>query len=294
VHRRIQFTRTTSCRRTSPVTWPNDNNAVGTRLPTRIASLPPVVFILARRVAISLLFAAALALVHIALADVTDRGTYTQSIDIDVPPFHSIAPTMRLLYESNSRNGPLGIGWSLQASSQITRTAKPTGVPHYNSVDDQFWLDGMELIPCSVASKSISCRCGGTHTTREESYQRIVQDTHANTWTVWRKDGTQLSYAAALGETSSDGTLRWLLNTVTDTHHNVVSYSYSCDVASSACYLSSISYGAGKTCKISPTTTPPDIPSLPIGSPIPGVNIHFYWESRPDRGWQITDDSRAH
>ena len=56
MHRPIQLTKTTSSRRTWPVTWPNDNKAIGTRVPALIAGFLPVVSILARRIAFSLLF----------------------------------------------------------------------------------------------------------------------------------------------------------------------------------------------------------------------------------------------
>jgi hypothetical protein len=46
MHRSIQLTKTTSSRRASPVTWPNDNKAIGTRFVARIAGLQPAVFIL--------------------------------------------------------------------------------------------------------------------------------------------------------------------------------------------------------------------------------------------------------
>jgi RHS repeat-associated protein len=219
---------------------------------------------------------------NIAPAEVTGHGTYTHSIDIELPPFHSIAPSIRLLYDSSSGNSPLGIGWSLQAGSQINRAGKPIGAPHYNSVDDGFWLDGMELIACESASQSMSCRSGGTHTTREETSRRITLDTNTNTWRVWEKDGTQFLYKPSQpgAATSSDATFRWLLSTVTDTHGNIVTYSYSCDATHNSCYLNSILYGAGESCsgtanggeKIPPHT----------GLRLPGVSIRFYWEDRTD------------
>src|SRR5438034_7630194 len=114
-----------------------------------------------------------------ARADVTDSGTYQTSIAIDVPAFHDITPVIRLDYDSNARNGPLGIGWSLSTGPQIYRTSKFMGVPHYDA-SDQLWLDGLELVPCSAATLSASCQSGGTHTTRVETYNRIRFDPAAN------------------------------------------------------------------------------------------------------------------
>src|SRR5205823_4448914 len=116
-------------------------------------------------------------------ADVADNGSYQNSISVEVPAFHEITPVIRLIYDSNAGNGPLGLGWSLAASSQITRTSRMQGVPHYDATD-QLWLDGMELLPCAGAPQSVSCSTGGTHTTRVEGVTRITQDTATNTWTV--------------------------------------------------------------------------------------------------------------
>jgi WD40 repeat protein len=61
----VELIKPTSSRKTSPVTSASDNKAIGTRLPALIAGLLPVISILARRIAFSLLFVgASLALVQ--------------------------------------------------------------------------------------------------------------------------------------------------------------------------------------------------------------------------------------
>src|ERR1700751_5545000 len=92
-----------------------------------------------------------------ALADVTDAGTYTTSVDVDVPSFHGITPIIRLNYDSNAGDGPIGVGWSLSLGSQITRASRFRGAPRFDATD-QFWLDGLELLLCVAASLSASCR----------------------------------------------------------------------------------------------------------------------------------------
>src|SRR5437660_1709983 len=65
MHRPIQLAKINSSRRTSPITWPNDNKAIRTRFPAVIAGLFPVVSILMRRIAFPLLLlGAALVLVQ--------------------------------------------------------------------------------------------------------------------------------------------------------------------------------------------------------------------------------------
>jgi Salmonella virulence plasmid 65kDa B protein len=105
-------------------------------------------------------------------AGVTDLGTYQTSVGVEVPEFHGIIPTIRLVYDSNAGNRPLGIGWSLHEGSQITHTSQSRGVPNYES-SDQLRLGAMELISCATASTSVSCKSGGTHTTRAESFYLV-------------------------------------------------------------------------------------------------------------------------
>ncbi|MBS1857278.1 MAG: VCBS repeat-containing protein [Acidobacteria bacterium] len=225
---------------------------------------------------------------HVARAEVTGRGSYQRSIAVEVPAFHRIAPSIALLYDSNGGNGPLGLGWSLQAGSQITRTSKGLGAPHYDATD-QLWLDGTEMLPCSAAQQSASCKSNGTHSTRIESYTRIRQNLSngqnrtaavtVNTWTVWKRDGTRFEYQPHGGDiTSPDRTQRWLLADAVDTHGNKVHYEYTCD-SRLTCYLKDITYGAGKACKGS---TPETGVGAGAGLPLDGVDVHFYWESRPD------------
>lgn len=243
-----------------------------------------------------ILVAALTASLTSAIAGVSDRGSYQTGVRIEVPEFHALAPSIRLAYDSNNGDGPLGRGWSLDVGSQIGRTSRTKGVAHYDATD-QLWLDGMELIPCASAPQTVSCSsptpagasCAGSginaanaarYTTRVEGYQRILHDTGANCWIVWKNDGTQLHYLARLGDTASaTGTLLWSLSQVIDTHGNTVSYEYICG-AGGTCYVSDISYGDGKVCDTTPG--PPDSPPPPVGSPLPGASIRFHWEPRPD------------
>jgi Salmonella virulence plasmid 65kDa B protein len=102
------------------------------RRPTRTGAFGPFVLFLA--------------LAHWSLhdcvrADVTETGAYQKTIPLTVPRFHAITPSIALVYDSNIRNGPLGVGWSLRVGSQISRTSRGQGVPHYDATD-QLWLDG--------------------------------------------------------------------------------------------------------------------------------------------------------
>jgi hypothetical protein len=118
---------------------------------------------------------------------------------------------VRLVYDSSTGNGPLGMGWTLDVGSRITRSSAGRGAPHYDGTD-KLWLDGLELVPCGGNVVSVSCATHGTHATRVETYRRIRQhkqdgtttDEHiaSNRWTVWERDGTRLEYTPQRGDIS--------------------------------------------------------------------------------------------
>jgi RHS repeat-associated protein len=236
------------------------------------------------------------------MGEVDALGSYQTSVPIEVPPFHEIAPSIRMLYDSSAGNGPLGMGWRLMAGSSITRTSAGRGAPRYGR-NDRLWLDGVELIPCASNVVSVSCAAGGTHTTRVETYRRIEQQQQSqgtgseeriasNRWAVWERDGTRLIYTPQMGDISDpERTLRWALTQVVDTHGNEVHYQYNCNTT--GCELGTITYGEGevRTCF--------GRRPCPVGT-APGVVIRLYWEGRPDPvsvaqgGFLDTIDRRVH
>ncbi|MBZ4423137.1 SpvB/TcaC N-terminal domain-containing protein [Myxococcus sp. RHSTA-1-4] len=171
-------------------------------------------------------------------------GAFSTNVPIELPAFHALEPNLTLTYSSGGQNGWLGVGWSLSGVSFIERASRGKGAPRYDA-SDMFLLDGQEL----VADASL----GGTHSTRIQGYMRIVQDSANNRWTVYRKDGTKLSYEPLF--VVSQGTFRWALKTAQDTRGNTVSYGYWCE-SGADCYLDAISYN--------------------------GTTIKFYSEARPD------------
>lgn len=117
-------------------------------------------------------------------------GSYNYSYPIKVPSFHGIEPKLSFAYNSNSKDGWLGQGWSLTGLPVIDRASPGKGAPAFDA-SDIYLLDGEELVPCVTGMEAASCAAGGTHTTKIESYLKIVRDTAANTWTVFQKDGTK-------------------------------------------------------------------------------------------------------
>jgi hypothetical protein len=210
-----------------------------------------------------------------ARADVGANGSFSTSIPIEVPRYYGLTPTIAITYDSASRAIDLGRGWALSAGSAIERRGPFGSEPAYDS-NDQFFLDGRELTPCTgQSSKSASCLSGGTHSTKTETYQRIRSSKVSRPiWEIWSKDGTRSLYEQQDGATNSTGLpYRWLLSTVQDTHGNKVHYSYSCP---NDCYLDSVTYGEGIACS-SPPMRPPDMPPYKLGSVTVGAEVVFLW-----------------
>ncbi len=172
------------------------------------------------------------------LQDVAEpsAGVFSQTISIEVPAFHGVEPRAALSYSSSAKNGFPGVGWNLSGVGTIRATKNGRGVPAYAAAD-VYLLDGMELVPCALASLSPSCTTGGTHATKEESYQRIRQV--GNTWSVWTKDGTRTDYTPIY--VVPEGILRWGQTSVTDTHGNQTAYSWAC--VEGDCYPDTITFG---------------------------------------------------
>lgn len=91
-----------------------------------------------------------------AWAGVSRDGAYVDAIGIEVPPFHGLAPSISLSYDSRRGNGFVGVGWSLNAGSTIARVSADRGTPRYES-GDIYVLDGVELVKCVVGMSSPSC-----------------------------------------------------------------------------------------------------------------------------------------
>jgi virulence plasmid B protein len=113
---------------------------------------------------------------------VLSSGTYTQSVPIEVPPYHGLEPKLAISYSSQGGNGFAGVGWSLSGFSVIDAPGVASPGPYL--------LDGQPLVACVAGSVSPSCTTAtpsmnGFYSTKVESYLRIKFDSTANTWTVW-------------------------------------------------------------------------------------------------------------
>jgi RHS repeat-associated protein len=169
-----------------------------------------------------------------AAADVTDQGSFGTSITIQVPPFRGIEPSITLSYDSSAGNGVVGVGWRLDASSYVTRAGRTGGPPRFDG-SDRYLLDGADLDPCAPA-----CPLGGTHETRQRTFQRVTFD--GERWTRWSGDGVRFEYEPLPLAAGPKGIYRWALARTIDPHGNAVNYSHGCEPTE--CYLDSITYAS--------------------------------------------------
>lgn len=109
-------------------------------------------------------FLLALALSSVALSVsaqglvVSESGQAVYSYPIVVPPgVAGMEPKLSLVYNSGGNNGPIGVGWTVQGISQVTRcpkiepvavngAVKPRITPVRYTADDNLCLDGQRLI----------------------------------------------------------------------------------------------------------------------------------------------------
>lgn len=167
------------------------------------------------------------------------HGSYSETIPLQLPGFRGITPTLALVYDSSSGNGDVGVGFRLSGASVIERASTGKGAPNYDG-DDVFLLDGEELVACA-AYASPSCRAGGTHMAKVESFERIAFSGAGaeSTWTITAKDGTRRVFAPI--QLNGGDVFAWGLSEVIDTSDNVVRYGWWSDDL--GVRLDSITYG---------------------------------------------------
>ncbi|MFD7079078.1 FG-GAP-like repeat-containing protein [Streptomyces sp. NPDC059918] len=184
------------------------------------------------------------------------HGALSYAVPLDVPAGRAgVQPRLSLQYSGGLGNGLLGVGWSLQGLSSITRCTgtfasdgKPSGVGF--DAGDRFCLDGTKL-------KSVSGTYGASgseYRTESDDFAKIVAGVAGPpgtraigpaTFTVYRKDGRISTYTAkSAPRTSSGVTLTadkapqagdvssgqeralWLLSSEKDRSGNEITYDY--------------------------------------------------------------------
>jgi len=186
----------------------------------------------------------------------TNTGAAQYTIPIQVSPgIAGVQPNLALRYSSQGSNGHLGVGWTLDGLSSITRCAKtkaqdgvayPQAIKYTN--DDVYCIDGQRLM--KVAGSSNEYR------TEIDSFSKIVGNggdtANMHTWfKVWTKAGEILEYGNTTDsrvKVLGGAAIRaWLLNRQSDTKSNAIVFSYVQDSNYGDAYISAISYATHPT-----------------------------------------------
>ena len=167
---------------------------------------------------------------------------------------NNLIPELDLIYKSNQlmQNREIGMGWSLNGLSEITRCFKTYA--HDNLFDnvkfdasDRFCLDGQRLVLTNGASYGID---NSEYKTEIESYKRIILYSNGSTFGPnYFKILTKNNLILTFGFTSDSKfspvgvnvTNKWLLNRIEDYNGNSIVYTYTKDPNNYA-YLNSIKY----------------------------------------------------
>src|SRR5216684_3779681 len=186
---------------------------------------------------------------------VTESGAGAYRIPIRVPPgIAGMEPSLALAYNSQAGNGLLGVGWSLEGLSAITRcprTMAQDGVRGGINYDlnDRYCLDGQRLMLIAGASYGAD---GAEYRTERESFAKIISYGVAGNgpawFKVWTKGGQLIEYgntADSRIEAQGKTTVRtWAVNKVSDTSGNYFTVTHTEDTTNGDYSPSRIDYTA--------------------------------------------------
>jgi len=169
---------------------------------------------------------------------VSATGGLQYTIPVELPPgTNGMQPGLAFSYDSQRGNGNMGMGWTLAASSTISRTGKDRYHdgevrPFGYTADDRFELDGQRLVLTSGTYGAL----GSTYDTEVASFARVEllsiggNDARFHYFKVISKDGMTSLYGFGWNDKvfSWDGgqVISWRLSRVTDPYGNYVQYEY--------------------------------------------------------------------
>lgn len=170
--------------------------------------------------------------------NVTDAGSANYSIPIVVSPGTSgVQPSLSIGYNSQGGNGLLGIGWSLQGLSAISRTSQTKAQDGQTiginfSQTDRFSLDGERLV---LTNQSNPYGGNGVeYRTEQNAFYKIVSYGNVGNnapayFKVFTNSGLIMEYGNTNDsriEIGGNTPIYWLVNKVSDTKGNYFTISY--------------------------------------------------------------------
>ncbi|ANI90119.1 hypothetical protein A9P82_12995 [Arachidicoccus ginsenosidimutans] len=187
-------------------------------------------------------------------ASVSLTGAATYTIPIQLPPgTNGLEPSVSVSYSSESGDGVAGWGWSLNASTVITRAGKntyyngSTSPINYTNSNDAFILDGQRLMVVSGNNGAD----GTIYGTENESFAKIQSFGGSETsgpdyFVVTTKDGKIMEFGhttdSKLNTDNGQSTMMWYLDKVTDQNGNFMKYQYTINSTDRDFALTEIDY----------------------------------------------------
>jgi len=190
-------------------------------------------------------------------AAVSEDGEARYTIPLRLPPgTNGMTPELSLVYRHGTRDGVLGVGWSIGGLSQIkrcVRTVAQDGDARPLRLDggDRYCLDGQRLV--NVAGSEYAAP-GSEYRTEIESYARIraVHGASVNgpvSFTVENFDGRTLEYGATDDSRidsnpgpTTNAAWAWAVNRIRDRAGNAIDYRYLEEQGSRSNRIASIQY----------------------------------------------------
>jgi len=195
--------------------------------------------------------------------EVTSSGAAQYKIPLTSPPgTASLIPKLALTYNSQASDGLLGIGWSLEGLSAITRC--PTNLVQDNSLDpvdfdsaDRFCLDGTKLLNVSGGEYFTS---GNEYKTESEGFAQIVSaglvGGGPESFTVRYKNSLIYEYGTSpssrVEAEGKSSVLNWNLSTIKDRSGNYLTVTYSENNATGETVPFRIDYTGNTTAGLAP------------------------------------------
>ncbi len=180
-----------------------------------------------------------------------NTGTASYGITLKVPPGTAgHAPALRLAYEGGGGNGPLGFGWSLPVPCVQRRS--DLGIPRYlDSLPPGDPIGRVDLYIDGSKEQLVPQADGDWFHMDEGAFIRYRQVN--GYWEGTLPNGTQMDFGLTDGGRIEDPAFTnhvfaWLLEQETDTHGNVITYTYTNFPDSNNLnqkYLAAIAYGPG-------------------------------------------------
>lgn len=194
-------------------------------------------------------------------ASVSSTGAALYQIPIKVPEgVNGIQPQISVNYNSQSKNGVVGYGWSFTAFSAITRVGTTFAYDGHTdyvkmSASDRLMLDDQRLMLVSGNDLTL----GAVYLPHIDDHRKIQYTTinSRDAFIVKSKDGLVYEYGSTTDSRITDeenaGVLVWLLSKVTDRYGNYMRYIYADDDNLGDIYIKSIEYSGNTTTGTSPS-----------------------------------------